>query len=699
MVPFGARTVEVLAVGDITGDGQEDVVVSDPQAVLVFAAQADGSFREQYGGFYEVTWQEGGRFYTVTGAVRPWSGALVDLDRDGALDLVVGASGARHEIHLFRNTGRGGLDKAGVRAVPAPPHELWVADFTEDGVLDVLVWTERAEYEGELFLLEGADGFAFGELAPLAPVRGRPLGLADLDGDGFLDLIHRTPDGVGVLRGTGRRFGDETFWTSPYGKVHHGVLRQGGREAVLATHQGVVSVGFRRGGFEVLGFVPVGPSLWVHLLDLSGDGEEDALVLTRRGPWVVLAGKAQGGFHPPSSEFLLPGPLALRGSRSLSTLRLGTEPVLVVGTTLFPVVLRTGRPPAGETSIPMQGSYLLAVGDLSGNGAPDLVVEGVVGVDVLWNNGQGAFVRRSFLKEPLHVVCAAIGRHRLYLLALAERAKEKVALELWVLSACGEILAQEVLEELAPGESNTVQPVLGIADFDADGQEDVLILREDAVLVKWGGGKWQAYPWEQGNLGLAVTGQFTQATLTEVALLSDAGLFYLAFPKRTLEVKEAGFSLAEFPLSLARGDLDRDGLDDVVLLTVDAEAELSLEHRKLSVNLRGVRGWAALSSLGVRAVVLPPLGEEDVPWPLTGLGVADLTGEGMLDLVFSTVQGAGVFVLPGRGDGTFAEAIRIPRKVGPIFAADLDGNGQPELVGSTLGFNPCLWIRWNGGGR
>lgn len=256
-----------------------------------------------------------------------------------------------------------------------------------------------------------------------------------------------------------------------------------------------------------------------------------------RGVWAMLPGSPEGSFLHPTSEFLFPGPLAL-ARNSLSTLRLGDETALVVGITPFPTLFRTGRPPAGETLIPIRGSYLLAVGDLSGNGAPDLVAEGATGVDVLWNDGRGALVRRPLVEAALQVIRAAVGARGLYLLGLAEQPKGRMAMELLTVSPVGDVLACEILEVFAPPASNTVQPVLGLGDFDADGEEDVLLLREDAVLVKWGREGWQHYPWEEGRLGLAVTGRFTQTALPEVALLSDAGLFYLTFPSRRLAAQK-----------------------------------------------------------------------------------------------------------------------------------------------------------------
>ncbi len=694
----GTAPLTALAVGDLTGDGHDDVVVSNYQAIYVFAGQADGTFATRTVGFYEVTWHDG-RYYTVTGSVVPLFGALADLDGDDAMDLVVATGGSRPALHLFRNGGRGGLDKQASLSVSSTPYRLWLVDITGNGILDIVWWTTNVEDVGTWYLHEGRGSFEFADPVPVASAQGRPFAMRDLDGDGLLDLALYRSQGLLVLWGGPGGFTEELEWVSPYGEVHHAASNDsvlGGVDVVLATSQGLVTGTVSRDGFKVTKFLPTGLLSWVHLMDLTGDGVEDALVRARKG-WTVLPGKGNGAFHQPTSEFLLFGSLSLGIRQVFWPMMLAGQPALVVGNEPFPIVYGIGGKPRGESFIPFDGSYLLAAGDLSGNGAPDLVVEGAQGLDVLWNNGSGGFVRRPILTELVHVVSAVVKEKNLYFLNLAERAGGWLATELWTVSSHGEVLSREVLEEFGPDQANEVQPVLAVADFDRDGNPDVLALKQNGILVKWAGGTWTSYPWTAGNLGLAVCGQFTRTDLPEVALVSDAGVHYVAFPGRSLEAKQALFQLDQFPLNVAYGDVDSDGLDDVALLTLGIELEL--EGEELKVTLEGVQGWVLRSSGEVVALDLPQLGEEDVSWPLRGLAIGDFTGDGKNDVAFTTIRGAGAFVLPGRGGGAFDQWLRIPRAMGPILAADLDGNGNLELVGSTLGFNPCLWIRWGGGER
>ncbi len=698
LVSFGAASLTVLTVGDITGDGIDDIIASDDQTVFVFVGQRDGNFVDRIGDFYEKTWHDR-KWYAVTDSFRPWSAALADLYGDRDFDLVVGTSGARHELHLFRNDGRGGLDKVGAQEIPAPPYRLWVLDFTGDGVLDILWWTERARDDGQLFLHKGQGGLTFGDPVAFARVEGRPLGLVDLDGDGFWEFVFYSKGAVGVLWGSPKGVSEEVKWPSPYGESWHGRLRERGGglvELVLATSEGLATGLLGREGLVVETFYPLGPVTWVHLIDLTKDGVEDALVLTRSG-WIVLAGKRDGGFHPPSSEFLLVGGLSLGGTESTWTITLAGQPALVVNSEPFPTVYSVGDVPRGESLVPFSGSYLLAVGDLSGNGAPDLVVEGRAGVDVLWNNGTGAFVRRGLLEEEVHVLVAEVEVGKLYLLNLVPLERGRAAIELWTVSSRGDVLSRERLEEFGPRERNTVQPVLLVVDLDGGGTSDALLLREDAVLVKWDGEAWKSFPWEKGNLGLAVAGRFTGKDMAEVALLSGEGVFFVSFFKRVMTIERAPVAFEGLPLAVAASDLDRDGYDDLVLVTLEVGAKLAGEELKIEVI--GSRGFVFLARGETLEVELPKLQVGDTFWPLNGLALGDFTGDGITDLVFTTIHGAGVFVLPGRGDGTFAEAFRIPHAMGPILAANLDGYSHPELIGSSVGFNPYLWICWNGGGR
>jgi len=113
-----------LAIGDVNGDGLEDLYVCQggglPNRLLL--RNPDGTVREaaQEAG---VNWLDGS-----LGAL------LIDLDNDGDADLVVATSAA---VLFARNDGKARFEVVQAVATTTPAHALTAADYDSDGFLDV----------------------------------------------------------------------------------------------------------------------------------------------------------------------------------------------------------------------------------------------------------------------------------------------------------------------------------------------------------------------------------------------------------------------------------------------------------------------------------------------------------------------------------------------------------------------------------
>mgnify|MGYP001576834448 FL=1 len=113
-----------LAVGDVNGDGMEDLFVCDGGSLpnRLYVQEVDGTVRD-VSAEASIDWLEDSR-----------SALLIDLDNDGDQDLVVATIGV---IAFAENDGSGKFTLRGGHQGARYPFSLSAADFDSDGDLDI----------------------------------------------------------------------------------------------------------------------------------------------------------------------------------------------------------------------------------------------------------------------------------------------------------------------------------------------------------------------------------------------------------------------------------------------------------------------------------------------------------------------------------------------------------------------------------
>jgi hypothetical protein len=462
--------------------------------------------------------------------------------------------------------------------------------------------------------------------------------------------------------------------------------------------------------------------------DFVGDGLRDLLVLdSAAGEVSVLPGLGDGTFGPPTPPVPVP-PGTLRDPRDCDGD--GRDDVLIaVSTSEFAVWISQGDGTfvAVVSAVPANASVIPPVaGNFNGDGIPDLASlhsrkdpftpppNDTTVLRVSLGNGDGSFRFGSDTIVATRIVpitfLAAAGRVDGDALDdIVQMTNGDPTHAIWSGRADGTVARYAAY--FGPDMPN---PVAVIGDYDGDGIADVATtVRSTAgafllVLLNNGAGHLTAIKSPATICSLRGAGDYNEDGRDDLTLACGGVLFASGgggFVRPV--ITPVGSHLR----ALVAGDLDRDGLPDLVGPDPDFDAIEILRGRgdgtfdlkpRLSAadgpsdvavadfNGDGRQDLAAAGALSDDVSVFAGNGDgtfgPPARWPVgdgpRALAAADLNGDGLIDLAIADFDSDDVSILLGAGDGSFTDAFRVSTGDGPtdLVAVDLDGDADRDLA-------------------
>ena len=279
-------TPRAVAIGDVNGDGDADILVAREQSHPPLAKlinRGDGTFNPPV---------PVGSIDVFANGI--WIGDLdADLDQD-----VVMASAQSGKVIVLLNQGTGSFAETSylINTVPSYPSDLAVGDVDDDGDSDLLITASLSQSPPVLLLNAGNGAFAPGESFTAISTAFVSGAIGDLAGDGTteLALLNFQSSSVAVFPNEGDgSFGSPVNFsigasTQPGGRVRLADLNADGHLdaaiGIFLQNPAVpVLLGNGAGGFEPANSYPAGGGgiSGIALADLDADGDLDIAAISK----------------------------------------------------------------------------------------------------------------------------------------------------------------------------------------------------------------------------------------------------------------------------------------------------------------------------------------------------------------------------------------------------------------------------------
>ncbi len=453
----GNSALTSVAAGDFNGDGKTDLAVAQAgtKQLMVLLGKGDGTFAPSVP-------------YTVGN--NPAHVVVADVNGDGIPDLVI-ANQAGNTFTVLLGAGDGTFKPSLDFTVGNSPRAIAVGDFNGDGKLDVAV----ANYADQTISvpLGNGDGTFGAARAYTTDLERKSIAAGDLDGDGKPDLV-----------------------VTNYCGTSASCNGNGTVSVLLAGVDGT----YKLAGSYALGAGPIS----VALADVNGDKKLDLIAVNRGDKTVsVLLGNGDGTLQSAVTYSLSASPVALAvGDLNKD----GNVDLAIASDCGTPNCSQSGQVTLllgnGDGSFKTGASYptgysptAIAIGDVDGDGNPDLVVANGCGADsscksagtatVLLSDGKGGFQAKPDVKlgnNPSSLALADLNGDKILDLVVAHRADNKVA----VLPGVGD----GTFKSSTTYAVGTAPSALVVADFNGDGKRDVAVAntQTSTVSVLFGNG-------------------------------------------------------------------------------------------------------------------------------------------------------------------------------------------------------------------
>jgi hypothetical protein len=309
-----------------------------------------------------------------------------------------------------------------------------------------------------------------------------------------------------------------------------------------------------------------------------------------------------------------------------------------------------------------------AVGDLNGDGKPDLVAGNITPntVTIFINDGAGTLTATRFLAVS----------HRVFTVNLADFNNDG-HLDILVneISAAG--LTFEILfgdgtgnfsaaTPIALGSVGTGQSPVAVADFNGDGFQDIVFTAGEAIVILFGDGHGGFLPPRLFTIGLEGA-TFGHLYVADANLDGKPDLLAVGGNVRLGGVAVCYVALNNMPAGFITGKLEN---GENCTLSPDLNGDSIPDYPSQFITFFGDgQGGSLYTQLRINSIKLA----DGIP--------VDFDHNGTTDFVQAEGLAPGIRYYPGNGHGGFGDPITISTSTFGILAiADLNGDGFPDLV-------------------